>query len=41
MVGSGVRNADRRCNIFEALLIRHFRSSEDFEKMVMREKMKI
>lgn len=25
-----------RCNIFEALLIKHFRSSDDFEKMVMR-----
>ncbi len=25
-----------RCNIFEALLIRHFRSEEDFEKMVMK-----
>lgn len=24
-----------RCNIFEALLIRHFRSTEDFEKMIM------
>lgn len=25
-----------RCNIFEALLIKHFRSSDDFEKLVMR-----
>jgi hypothetical protein len=25
-----------RCNIFEALLIKHFRSAEEFEKMVMR-----
>ena len=25
-----------RCNIFEALLIRHFRSEEAFEKMVMK-----
>lgn len=25
-----------RCNIFEALLIKHFRSAEDFEKMIMK-----
>jgi len=25
-----------RCNIFEALLIRHFRSVDDFEKLVMK-----
>jgi hypothetical protein len=25
-----------RCNIFEALLIKHFRSAEDFEKIMMR-----
>ena len=25
-----------RCNIFEALLIKHFRSADDFEKMVMK-----
>ena len=25
-----------RCNIFEALLIRHFRPSGDFEKIVMK-----
>ena len=25
-----------RCNIFEALLIKHFRSSDDFEKLVMK-----
>ncbi|MBE0675295.1 MAG: hypothetical protein IH591_11585 [Bacteroidales bacterium] len=25
-----------RCNIFEALLIRHFRSADDFGKMVMK-----
>ena len=25
-----------KCNIFEALLIKHFRSAEDFEKMVMK-----
>ena len=25
-----------RCNIFEALLIKHFRSADDFEKLVMR-----
>lgn len=25
-----------RCNIFEMLLIKHFRSAEDFEKMIMR-----
>lgn len=25
-----------RCNIFEALLIRHFRSADDFEKLVMK-----
>jgi len=25
-----------KCNIFEALLIKHFRSAEDFEKMIMR-----
>ena len=25
-----------RCNIFEALLIKHFRSVDDFEKLVMR-----
>lgn len=25
-----------RCNVFEALLIKHFRSSEDFKKMIMR-----
>lgn len=24
------------CNIFEALLIKHFRSAEDFEKMIMK-----
>jgi hypothetical protein len=27
-----------RCNIFEALLIKHLRSASDFEKMVMSEK---
>lgn len=25
-----------KCNIFEALLIKHFRSAEDFEKMIMK-----
>ncbi|MBE0678870.1 MAG: hypothetical protein IH592_08905 [Bacteroidales bacterium] len=25
-----------RCNIFEALLIKHFRSADDFEKLVMK-----
>ena len=25
-----------RCNIFEALLIKHFRSAENFEKMIMK-----
>lgn len=25
-----------RCNIFEALLMKHFHSAEDFEKMIMR-----
>ena len=25
-----------RCNIFEALLTKHFRSAEDFEKMIMK-----
>lgn len=25
-----------RCNIFEALLIRHFRSADDFEKLIMK-----
>lgn len=25
-----------RCNIFEALLIKHFRSTDDFEKMIMK-----
>jgi hypothetical protein len=25
-----------RCNIFEALLIKHFRSAEEFEKMIMK-----
>jgi len=25
-----------RCNIFETLLIKHFRSADDFEKMIMR-----
>ena len=25
-----------RCNIFEALLIKHFRSAEDFDKMIMK-----
>ena len=25
-----------RCNIFEALLIRHFRSTDDFDKLIMK-----
>lgn len=39
--GEGAMSADHehllaRCNIFEALLIKHFRSAEDFEKLIMR-----
>ncbi|HOT16762.1 MAG TPA: hypothetical protein PLB07_03825 [Bacteroidales bacterium] len=35
-LGSDLDMLIARCNIFEALLIKHFRSEDDFEKMVMK-----
>jgi hypothetical protein len=35
-MGEDFKVLQARCNIFEALLIKHFRSAEEFEKMVMK-----